>query len=694
MTRALQLDILLSGLRDPDTLAPLAGGTVYFYAAGTTTPKNVWSEKAKTNAYTSVTLDANGSLANPYYGDGWYKLVVKDSDGNTEYTWDQVYIQSNSFSVVSKTGEYTATPDDDVILCNGTFTVNLQAVANFSHPLTIKNTGSGTITIDPYSAETIDGDATYDLTGQNTVAQLYPDTNANVWRLGYQLNDVASITFSASGAGAVSRTAQSKMRDAVSVTDYGASPAESAANNNTAIEAAVAAVGDGGALFFPQGTYLVTGVTIDSVSGLHLLGDFATLKGPASGALNAVLELKNSVAVTVRGLNIHGNHNPDLVSGIWGYTDDSTQFSLSNFDNIIFSGCPIAFKFGHEDYEDALVSEITVDGGYTYGCPIPIQLIGTQTVVNCNGYNLVSGTNGGAGDFLTLPRRVAEVKGGHLNITGGECLITDTAGYVCFNVEPITSVAYSNPYGKISVNNSIIESASQLAISDNPGSISTPTGGMIRIVGCSGYHASNSFSFIQTDADFEGKVIVKNNDFYAGTARTQMNIECGNSDAQVYCDDFSFGSNFVQGLAGISGGTAHFTQRQILSVTNLNGQSLPNTTQTDLKYTSVSTSGDLARFSSGYSSATGIFTVPAGGLKNVQILAQMNLAGLSTSELYVKINGNIAGVLSPINPSTQIHHYVQSLAAGDTIKITLNCLDGALTADSDSADYFSIFASN
>ena len=144
-TRAIQLDILLSGLRDPDTGAPLAGGSVEFYAAGTTTAKNVWSEKAKTNAFTTITLDANGSVANPYYGDGWYKLIVKDALAAIEYTWDQVYLQSNSFSVVQKSGTYTATPDDDVILCNGTFTVSLQTVANFEHPLIIKNIGTGTM---------------------------------------------------------------------------------------------------------------------------------------------------------------------------------------------------------------------------------------------------------------------------------------------------------------------------------------------------------------------------------------------------------------------------------------------------------------------------------------------------------------------------------------------------------------------
>jgi hypothetical protein len=181
-TRAIQLDFLLSGLTDPDTGAPLSGGVVSFYEAGTTTPKNVWSEKVKANAYTSITLDSNGSIANPYYGDGWYKIIIEDSDGNTEYTWDQVYLQSNAYSIVQKTEAYTATADDDVILCNGTFTVTLGSVAGFQHPLVIKNIGSGVITVDPEGSETIDGASTLTISVANDIVTLVPDTTSNVWR--------------------------------------------------------------------------------------------------------------------------------------------------------------------------------------------------------------------------------------------------------------------------------------------------------------------------------------------------------------------------------------------------------------------------------------------------------------------------------------------------------------------------------
>lgn len=59
--------------------------------------------------------------------------------------------------VVSKTGTYTATDDDQTILCNGSFTLTLPAAADRTNKLfCIKNTGTGVITIDGDGAETID----------------------------------------------------------------------------------------------------------------------------------------------------------------------------------------------------------------------------------------------------------------------------------------------------------------------------------------------------------------------------------------------------------------------------------------------------------------------------------------------------------------------------------------------------------
>jgi hypothetical protein len=63
-------------------------------------------------------------------------------------------------SIVSKTTTYAMVDADDIVLCtSGTFAVTLPAVAGSRRPRTVKNAGSGTITLTPASG-TIDGLAT------------------------------------------------------------------------------------------------------------------------------------------------------------------------------------------------------------------------------------------------------------------------------------------------------------------------------------------------------------------------------------------------------------------------------------------------------------------------------------------------------------------------------------------------------
>jgi hypothetical protein len=75
-------------------------------------------------------------------------------------------------NVVSKTGAYTATASDHVILCDasgGAFTITLPAASGVTGLiLHVKKTDSSgsAVTIDGNSAETIDGDLTIDLSLQ------------------------------------------------------------------------------------------------------------------------------------------------------------------------------------------------------------------------------------------------------------------------------------------------------------------------------------------------------------------------------------------------------------------------------------------------------------------------------------------------------------------------------------------------
>lgn len=190
-TRAAQFDFLLSGLRDPDDGEPLNGGTVRFFEVGSSTPKNVWTEPAKTNSYTSYTLDTNGVAE--LYGDGGYKVDVYDSGGSLEYTFDHLKIHSNEYIIRTVTSSsVTVSQEDDLIIADtssNNITINLNDLNSFSRPVTIKKVSSNnTVTVDAYGSQLIDGSTTYTQTTNGEAAMLIPDLSGGQWRVA---NDVA-----------------------------------------------------------------------------------------------------------------------------------------------------------------------------------------------------------------------------------------------------------------------------------------------------------------------------------------------------------------------------------------------------------------------------------------------------------------------------------------------------------------------
>jgi len=71
--------------------APLAGGKLFFYEAGTTTPKDTYTDSGAGTANANpVILDAEGAAQ--VWGDGTYKVVIKDSADATLSTVDDINV--------------------------------------------------------------------------------------------------------------------------------------------------------------------------------------------------------------------------------------------------------------------------------------------------------------------------------------------------------------------------------------------------------------------------------------------------------------------------------------------------------------------------------------------------------------------------------------------------------------------------
>lgn len=89
------------------------------------------------------------------------------------------YFKTKNVTFVTTT--YSVAATDCLISCNGTFTVTLYAAAdNAGSLIYIKNTGSGTITIDGNASETIDGELTQQLFENEAVALFCNGTSWSV----------------------------------------------------------------------------------------------------------------------------------------------------------------------------------------------------------------------------------------------------------------------------------------------------------------------------------------------------------------------------------------------------------------------------------------------------------------------------------------------------------------------------------
>lgn len=168
----------------------LNGGSLNFYQTGTTDALTVYTSASLdgTNTSGTVTLNTYGRPAVDIYVTSGYKVILKDSSGNTLWTVDNVSQLAQQYSISStKSSSYTvlSTDRDALIPCDatsGAFNVILTSAVTLGSGFVVIikkiDSSSNEVTIDPAGSETIDGDATIALGSQyNTVVLISNGTN-------------------------------------------------------------------------------------------------------------------------------------------------------------------------------------------------------------------------------------------------------------------------------------------------------------------------------------------------------------------------------------------------------------------------------------------------------------------------------------------------------------------------------------
>ena len=179
------------------------------------------------------------------------------------------------------------------------------------------------------------------------------------------------VGYNQGGTGAVTRTVQARLRDYVSVKDFGA-VGDGVTDDTVAIQAALAA-GAGGTVFFPEGTYIVDGSLLQMQDGTTVIGYGATLKLAAGTYASTRYFLGTgtgityssgagrTVDVTVLGIKIDGNISNVTVTGsascygINMYQVDGATIrdvTIKNLPGTTGNGYGLAFSYSNDVIAD------------------------------------------------------------------------------------------------------------------------------------------------------------------------------------------------------------------------------------------------------------------------------------------------------------------------------------------------------
>lgn len=100
--------------------------------------------------------------------------MVETETGEITRVWYSFLRDSLALSIRSVDDDVSVGNEVSHLLCDGTLTVSLASASSRDRVLTIKNIGTGTVTVEPISGETVDGASSVSMADQWDSVQLLP----------------------------------------------------------------------------------------------------------------------------------------------------------------------------------------------------------------------------------------------------------------------------------------------------------------------------------------------------------------------------------------------------------------------------------------------------------------------------------------------------------------------------------------
>lgn len=454
------------------------------------------------------------------------------------------------------------------------------------------------------------------------------------------------------------------------------------------------AIAVNGAIVDITGDYSVSRLTVIGAAGIKFTGR-GSLVANSSSAQTEVLLMSNCTTIDADcDWFINVGYRTNYACAIRCDTKAAGQA----FAGVQINGTitPIAAKvgiiFGNLARPDDLVSEVHWKMGKTFGCMIPVQAFGAQTVINITASNIAVLFGAGDAAWQAMDQVAVDSYGATVNISGCELLKVESGlGALC-RINAITS-GTGVQYGFITVSGAtLIETAARLGVSSNSTGIASAAGGFL-FSGCHGVFTGGSpagaaADVFEMDGLFNGAALTPGCDFFASSPRTTLPLFFSNGLAE-FDGMSSFKSGFtstLRNMVGGTGGVRRFKDEVILDARNLNGQVF-GAGNVVAKFQTVADVG----LSSAYNASTGVFTVPTGGLKVLRVSTQI-IGSANTGEWYIQSAGTSVGVRK-LGVYSSNECTLHNLVAGTQIQIVI--VAGSFTgANNPVTDYFMISGSN
>jgi hypothetical protein len=322
--------------------APLTGGKIFTYAAGTTTPQASYTTSQGNVAWTNpIVLDAAGRV--PSGGEIWltdgliYKFILKDANDVLIATYDNITgINSNSVAFVNQQEIVTATAGQTVFNLGISYQPGTNSLSVFVDGVNQYGPGA------QYSYVETDSNTVTFNAGLHVGAEVKFTTTQ---QQGAGAVDASQVTYDPPFTGSVATNVEAKLAQTVSVKDFGAvGDGDTLQTDDTsAIQAALNATPKYGTLYFPPGTYMISGQLSIPNDNVTLIGS-ARIKAADNTNFTTMLTAANRSNVVINGL-----------------TFDANKAGRSSGQNVAFSGLNFNFSV------DCSIINCTIKNTLGYG---------------------------------------------------------------------------------------------------------------------------------------------------------------------------------------------------------------------------------------------------------------------------------------------------------------------------------------